>query len=236
MSILKINNLSVNKGKKTILSNLNIDIDYKKFISIIGHKGAGKTSLMLSIFDLLPDEMSVTSGDILYQEKSLYSSSTENEYRGKKISVVFSDAKVIFNNNYRVEKQIIHMLISQKIYKNKNKIKEKLGVYAQKLDLDISLLKEYPQSIDDKNIKKIGLILAIMFNPEILIIDDSFQGLDSITIKIFGLFLKELKKQMTIIYLSSMITSYIEISDSIYYINEGKTEKLDKNELEEKIY
>jgi ABC-type dipeptide/oligopeptide/nickel transport system ATPase component len=226
MSILKINNLNIIKKSssnstknKIIINNLSLDIDKNSFTTVIGNSDSGKTVLIDSIFDLLPKNLSLESGDIFYNGKSVLK--TKNNKNDNDIVVIFNNPKIIFNDNYKVKNQIIDMLLMKRKFQNKKDLLAKLYHYLELLDVDKKVLDNYPNYVDNKNIKKIAIVFAMLFNPKILIIDDSFHRLDSISIKLIYLFLKEFKDKLTIIFFTSINTSMINLSDKLYYLYNG---------------
>jgi ABC-2 type transport system ATP-binding protein len=85
-----ISNLTVNYGKKKVLSDLSLQIDICSINGIIGYNGAGKTTLLNSIFGLIdvPIESFVFNGEILKRtqigyleaQNFFYSNITGNDY------------------------------------------------------------------------------------------------------------------------------------------------------------
>ncbi len=230
MSILKISNLTIADNKEhPVIKNISMDISKNSFTTVIGNSGSGKTVLIDAVFNLLSKNLDVKSGDILYDKQSVFN--TDN-YQGDDIVLIFNSPGIIFNDNYKIEKQIQEMLLLKKKFNNKKEIKEQLYYYLKLLDIPETVLKKYPSKIDNKNIKKIAVILAVLFKPKILIIDDSFHSLDSITIKLIYLLLKSLKNKITIIFFTSINSSVIGLSDFVYYMYKGCIlESLNNNKL-----
>ncbi len=232
MSILKINNLTIiDKKKHPIIKKISLDIEKNSFTTIIGNSNSGKTVLLEAIFNLLSKELYIESGEILYDKQSVFEI---DDYSGDEIVLIFNTPKIIFNDNYKIENQIFDMLLSKKKFKNKWEIKKVLSHYLELLDIDSNVLKNYPYNIDNKNIKKLAIVLALLFKPKILVIDDSFHSLDSITIKLIYLLLKSLKNKMTIIFFTSINSSIVKLSDSVHYLYKGIIlESLNYNRLSE---
>lgn len=232
MAILKINNLIIIDNKKyPIIKKISLEIQKNSFTTIIGNSNSGKTVLLEAIFNLLPRELYVKSGEILYNKQSVFEI---DDYVGNEIVLIFNAPKIIFNDNYKIENQIFDMLLSKKKFKNKKEIRKVLSHYLDLLNIDNSILKNYPYNIDNKNIKKLAIILALLFKPKILVIDDSFHSLDSITVKLIYLLLKSFKDKITIIFFTSINSSIVKLSDSVHYLYKGSIlESLNYNKLSE---
>ena len=52
--MLKVNNLQTGYGKKQILNGISIHVEKGEVVAIIGHNGAGKSTMLKAIFGLLP--------------------------------------------------------------------------------------------------------------------------------------------------------------------------------------
>jgi len=235
MAILKINNLTIKSKIDNIhiIDKLSLSFKENSFNTIIGKTNSGKTVLAHSIFNILHKNLELESGDILYKEKSIFQIKDYDSYRGNDVAILFNNPRIIFNNNFRVEKQIIDMLLLKKKYNNKKEIRLKLKEFSDLLDLDYDLIASYPKNIDNKNIKKVAIILLLLFKPKIIIIDDSFHRLDSITVKLIYLLLKELKSKYTVLFFTSINSSILTLSDYVHYIYDGKIiESLNYNKID----
>jgi len=222
MSILKINNLEIiNSENNKIIKKLSLTIGKNSFTTVIGNSNSGKTLLIDAIFNLLPKGFKRTSGDILYNKESIFDINDYDDYRGNQISVIFNHPGIIFNSNYKIEKQIVEMLLLKKIFSSKKEIRKKLYYYLELLDIERFVVKKYPHEVNNKNIKKIAIIFSLLFNPKLLIIDDSFHGLDSITVKLIYLLLKEVKDKLTILFFTSINSSIVKLSDTVHYLYNG---------------
>ena len=91
---------------------------------------------------------------------------------------------------------------------------------VKKLDLDETKKVE---DLSLGNLKKLGIVLALMHNPKILILDEPTSGLDPIMQNVFYNLLKEEKEKGTTIFYSTHILSEVaKICDRVGIIKEGK--------------
>ena len=119
-------------------------------------------------------------------------------------------------------------------------VKDILNYHESFYDKDISkkrkelvklLRLDEKKKIEDLSLgnqKKVGIVLALMHEPEILILDEATSGLDPIMQNIFyELILEEKKKGTTILYSSHILSEVSKICDTIGFIKEGKIIKED---------
>ncbi|MBN2144806.1 MAG: ABC transporter ATP-binding protein, partial [Candidatus Aureabacteria bacterium] len=115
--LLTIKNLNVHFHNDSAVvkavENLNMQISCGEIIGLIGESGSGKSTIALSILNLLPSAGKIVSGEVLFSGKNL-SIMPETELRkirGKDIAMIFQDPAAYLNPVIRVGKQIAEPLI-----------------------------------------------------------------------------------------------------------------------------
>ena len=202
-NIIKVNNLSKSYGDFK-LSNLNIEIKKGSIIGLIGQNGAGKTTFIKLLLDLIKKD----SGDIL-----IFGQTINNDVKDK-IGIVLDDS--FFPEVIKV--QDINQIMKN-IYKAWDE--EMFFNYLKKFSLNGNMLIK---NLSTGMKKKLEIITALSHHPKLLILDEPTSGLDPIVRnEILDLFLEFIENGENSILFSSHITSDIEISaDYIIFIDKGK--------------
>lgn len=223
---IQINNLNFKyKGEKeNILENINLSIPAGSFIGILGKTGSGKTTLA----NILAKFYETPAGKIFFNDIDINDIERKSFY--EKFAYVMQD-------DYIYDNTIQHNIELYKKY-NKNDIKDAVEK-AELADTIEKLDKKYSTLIGDNGIKLSGgqkqrLILSrnIVTNPNILIIDNGFTGLDIDTRKKVVDNLNNRNNKTTLVIISSMMED-IKNADKIYKL-ENKT--LVKINMEEEVY
>ncbi|WP_270647545.1 ABC transporter ATP-binding protein [Paeniclostridium hominis] len=165
MSSVKIVNLTKSFNNIEILKNINIDINQGEFVTLLGKSGCGKSTTLKLIAGLVnPD-----SGDILFDEKSVLNTKTQN----REAVIVFQDYSLFPHMN--VFENIEFGLKIKKIKKNtrKNKVKELLNLV--KLE---DFEKKYPSQLSGGQKQRVAIARTLAVNPKILLLDEPFSSLD----------------------------------------------------------
>lgn len=165
MSSVKIVNLTKSFNNIEILKNINIDINQGEFVTLLGKSGCGKSTTLKLIAGLVnPD-----SGDILFDEKSVLNTKTQN----REAVIVFQDYSLFPHMN--VFENIEFGLKIKKINKNtrKNKVKELLNLV--KLE---GFEKKYPSQLSGGQKQRVAIARTLAVNPKILLLDEPFSSLD----------------------------------------------------------
>ena len=89
--LLEVTNLSLTIGENRLLNDISFNIEKGEIFALVGESGSGKSLTSLAIMRLLPDVVSVSSGDIKLQDKSLFSlpEYEMQKIRGKSIAMIF---------------------------------------------------------------------------------------------------------------------------------------------------
>lgn len=200
MIVLSTKNLTKTFNDKEVVKNVSFEIEEQTITGIIGRNGCGKTVLLKMLAGLyIP-----TSGSINYHGFEVI-----KDY-GVLIDTGFLDNESGFNN--------LKLLAILKNELNDDQIKEIMNYV--KLDLyNKTKYKNYSTGMK----QKLKLAQAIMENPQILILDEPFNGLDKESVKFFREKLKELKNAGKTIILTSHYEEDIKaLCDKVYEMEDGE--------------
>lgn len=223
---IQINNLNFKyEGEKeNILENINLSIPSGSFIGILGKTGAGKTTLA----NILAKFYAIPNGKIFFN--NIDTNDIERKSFYEKFAYVMQD-------DYIYDNTIKHNIELYKSYE-KNEVKEATEK-AELFDTIEKLDKKYDTLIGDNGIKLSGgqkqrLILSrnIVTNPNILIIDNGFTGLDIDTRKKVVDNLNNRNNKTTLVIISSMMED-IKNADKIYKL---ENKALVEMNMEEEVY
>ncbi len=151
---------------KLAVDNISLKIEAKDIFAFIGHNGAGKTTTIKSIVGILP----ITSGDILINGISVKKDAITAK---KKIAYVpdnpdlYENLKAIDYLNFVADVYQVPVLKRQ----------EEVEKWAKKFEI-YDELNEYIASYSHGMKQKLALISAFIHEPELLVLDEPFVGLD----------------------------------------------------------
>lgn len=208
MNILKVEKLCKKVGKKEILKNVSFQIDEGDILAFIGPNGAGKTTTIKCILGL----QRLTKGSI-----------TINGYDIKKDFV-----KAITHVGCLVESPDVYMYLT-----GMENLKIQAQMYKNVVLDDILRVVELvglEQVIHDKVSKyslgmreRLGIAIALLNNPKLLVLDEPTNGLDPEGIKDLRVLLKRLAKTGVGILISSHNLSELEnFCNRVCIISKGK--------------
>lgn len=220
MNILKIEKISKKIGKKQILKNVSFELNSGDILAFIGPNGAGKTTTIKCILGL----QKINSGKVII-----------NGYDIKKDFV-----HAIKNVGCIVEEPDVYMYLS-----GMENLKIQARMYKNVLKEDINRVVELvglEERIYDKVSKyslgmrqRLGIAIALLNSPNLLILDEPTNGLDPEGIKDLRILLKRLAKSGVGILISSHNLSELEsFCNRVCIIANGKiVEEANINEIKE---
>lgn len=218
-NILEVKNLTKYYGKIKGIENISFELKQGEIFGFIGPNGAGKSTTIRSIMNLI----NKTSGKVIIEGKEF----NKDDIKTKE-KIGYLPSEIYVYDDLTVKEMLDY---HEKFYKKdtnqrRKELVERLQLDEQKKIEDLSL----------GNLKKLGIILACMHSPQILILDEPTSGLDPIMQNTFYDLLKEEKKKgTTIIYSTHILSEVSKICDRVGIIKEGNLIKVEKiNELLEK--
>lgn len=203
---LELRNIEKSFGEKQVLKGVSLTAEGGKAFGLLGRNGAGKTTSIRMLMDVFPPN----SGEVLFD-------GTPIDYE-----------KVQFG--YLPEERGLYpkkKIIDQLVYFAELKgMKHADAVKSVDYWLDRLSMTEYRNkrldTLSKGNQQKIQLVTALAHNPEIVILDEPFSGLDPVNAMLLKDVVKEEIAKGKIVLFSSHQMNYIEeFCDSIAIINDG---------------
>lgn len=205
MNVIEVQSLRKYYGSNRGLEHATLTVKQGEIYGFIGPNGAGKTTLIRVLMGLLPKDQGVAKVfgvDCHMTETAIH----------QKVGYMPSEAA--FFPEYTVAELIEFF----------SQIRKPNPTYVKKLleTLDIDTLKPF-HALSFGNKKKIGILIALMHDPELLILDEPTTGLDPLIQKQFLNLLLDIKKQGKTIFLSSHVLSDIQkVCDRVGLIKNGE--------------
>ncbi|WP_333662817.1 ABC transporter ATP-binding protein [Chishuiella changwenlii] len=213
--MIQINNISKEYNGVRVIHIENLIINKGESIGLVGNNGAGKTTL----FSLMLDLIEPTTGEIKLNDIKV----NESE-EWKKVTTAFIDESFLIN--YLTPEEYFYF-IGDLRGQNKASIDAFIAQYEEFFNGEILGKKKYLRDLSKGNQKKVGIIAALIGDPEIIILDEPFANLDPSTqIRLKNL-IRDLtqNKEKTILVSSHDLNHTVEVSDRIIALNKGELVK-----------
>lgn len=163
------------------VNGLNLSLKKGEKLGLVGETGAGKTTLALSILQLLPKKVGqIASGSIMYDGEELLGKpdSYMLGLRGRRISMIFQDPMTSLNPTKTVGEQVYEVLHLHFPNLSKEQKQEKVDRMLQLVGIPASRKGEYPHQFSGGMKQRIVIAMALIAEPELLLADEPTTALD----------------------------------------------------------
>lgn len=214
-ALLEIKDLHKSFGNLDVIKGVDLEIDKGDILVIVGPSGSGK-STVLRCMNLLETP---TSGDIIFEGKSILDNKKEIDKVREKIGMVFQ------NFNLFPNKTIIDNIILAPM-KVKGKSKEDAMKKAEELLNRVGLIDKkdaYPTQLSGGQQQRIAIARALAMEPDVMLFDEPTSALDPEMVNEVLDVIKELAKEgMTMAIVTHEMGFAKEVADRVIFIDEGK--------------
>ena len=205
---LKVENVSKYFDNKLVVDNISFEINEPGVFGLLGTNGAGKTTTIRMILGIIKKD----KGEITWNGKAVDRKNVNFGYLPEERGI-YPKSKIFDQLLYFAE------LNGMKVQEASEEIKN----WMERLKID-----EYQNMTAEKlskgNQQKVQFITAILNNPELIVLDEPFSGLDPVNTELLKEVIIELvKKGKYIIMSSHQMTSIEEFCKDVVIINKGKT-------------
>lgn len=225
--ILEYRNVSIAYGKKTVVKDISFTLKSGKVLAIVGESGSGKSTIINAIYSVLTHCENIVHGDIFYQGTSLLKNSPEvnRQFYGKEIAMVFQNSEASLHPYYTIEKNL-NMIVKNHGILDKEKVRYQALQILKSMNVQdgMRILKSYPFELSGGLNQRVGLMMAMIMTPRILICDEPTSALDAVAQKQVVEALRSFQKQeqCAILMVSHNMAVVMEMADDIAVIRDGK--------------
>ncbi len=183
--LLDISNLAIAYGNAApTIENVNLQVDKGEILSIVGESGSGKTTVIRAVLGCLPATGRVSGGDIVFAGESLLSYSAKEwlALRGRNISMIFQDCGNMMNPIQTIGTQFIEYLQTHSDMGKADAVKKAEEMLAKMaLPNPENIMRSYPFELSGGMRQRVGIAMAIAFEPQLLLADEPTSALDVTT-------------------------------------------------------
>ena len=229
--LINICDLSVsvfeNNKEKFLVDHVDLQIPELSLTALVGASGSGKSTTALSILNLLPQGLSITTGEIFFRQENLLKISAERlrQIRGQNIGVVFQEPLYAFNPVFTMGEQVNEVLrfnTQLSSEQRRKRIYELFDLVGLNEPKQVSL--QYPHQLSGGMRQRAMIAQAIAANPGFIIADEPTSNLDvTMQAKIMELFVS-LKKQLSlsILLITHDLGLVRHFADRVAVMHKGK--------------
>lgn len=183
--LLDVKNLDISYGSKLTVSGVNIQLDKGEILSIVGESGSGKTTVIRAVMGCLPGRGHVSGGSITFDGRDMLKNTREDwrKISGSEMSMIFQDSGNMINPIRRIGEQFTDYILAHAPQKSKAEAAEMAKDMFNKVRLPNpqNIMNSYPFELSGGMRQRVGIAMAMMFRPKLLLADEPTSALDVTT-------------------------------------------------------
>ena len=209
--MIKIRNITKTYSKETVLKIDYLDINSGQTFGLVGNNGAGKTTL----FSVLLDLIKPTTGEVLNNGINVRTSED-----WKSFTSAFLDESFLIS--YLMPEEYFYFVGELRNF-SKKQVDEFLKQFEDLFNGEILGGKKFIRDLSKGNQKKVGIVAALIGDPEVIILDEPFANLDPTTQIRLKKIIKTLSQKVgvTVLVSSHDLKDVTEVSDRIVLLEKG---------------
>ncbi len=222
MAMIEFVNVEKFYGKFHALKNINLQFEQGEVVVVIGPSGSGKSTMLRCINGL----ESISSGQLLINDKDLHDKNTKLTEIRKNIGMVFQHFNLYPNKTVLENITLAPVKVLKETQENATKSAEKLLDRVGMLDKkDV-----YPSTLSGGQQQRVAIARGLAMKPEVLLFDEPTSALDPEMIgDVLNVMKKIAKDGMTMIVVTHEMGFAREVADRVIFMAEGEVVEESRN-------
>ncbi len=180
--ILEIKHLSVRYDGIPMVKDVSFSVNPGEILAVIGESGSGKSTILKAILGLLGNEGTVENGEILYKGREIthISGEAQRNIRGRQIGMIFQNSGAALCPVRKIKDQIYEAVRAHQRISRREVFDRALELMNQmNLTDGQRILNSYPFEMSGGMNQRIGILMAMILSPGVLLADEPTSALDA---------------------------------------------------------
>ena len=182
--MLEIKNITICYKNRPTVKNFTMTLKQGEIASLVGESGSGKTTVIRAVLGLLAGGGKVTAGDILFEGKSLLKNTSDQwrRLRGTDISMIFQDSGAMLNPTRKIGGVFVEYIRTHEDLSKSDAWKKGVHMLERmRLPSGENIMNSYPFQLSGGMRQRVGIAMAMTFQPKLLLADEPTSALDVTT-------------------------------------------------------
>lgn len=224
--LISVENLSAGTKYHQILKNISFDIYAGEVLCLLGQSGSGKTMTASAILNILPENIKISSGKILYGAEKFHKG-----IYGRYISTIMQNPASCFDSVFTIGQQLRDILKANNKAYSLEFMCKMLDMVSLKNQQDI--LNSYPYQLSGGMLQRIMISAAVSLESKVIIADEPTSDLDVLGQREILDLILNLKHENSAVFMITHNLSVVkQMADRVIVMKNGSVvDCFNKNEL-----
>lgn len=217
-------------GPIQIVKNVSFSLDKGQVLALIGESGSGKTTIALSLMGFTKPGCFFSGGEVLLGEDNLLNATPVQlrKWRGRRMTYIAQSAAAAFNPSQRLIDQVIESALIHGLGTRNELIHKAIKLFKElALPNPDEIGQRYPHEVSGGQLQRIMAAMALIVDPELVILDEPTTALDVTTqVEVLQVFRKVVQQRnVTAVYVSHDLAVVAQVADKVVVLNHGEVKE-----------
>ncbi|TQF37154.1 microcin ABC transporter ATP-binding protein [Bradyrhizobium sp. UNPF46] len=209
------------------VDGVSLDLRPGKIVCVVGESGSGKSMCAHALMGLLPDTVSITSGEIQFEGRDLLKLDDDGwrDLRGRRLAMIFQEPMTALNPLMRIGDQMAEMFEAHGLLTPKERRAKALSL-AREVGLPDPerIVRAYPHQLSGGQRQRAMIAMALALEPAVLVADEPTTALDVTTQAQILKLIRNLQRNrnMAVMFITHDFGVVADIADQVVVLRHGK--------------
>ncbi|MCS3728956.1 peptide/nickel transport system ATP-binding protein [Bradyrhizobium betae] len=209
------------------VDGISLDLKAGKIVCVVGESGSGKSMCAHALMGLLPDTVSTTSGEIMFEGRDLLKLDEDGwrDLRGRRLAMIFQEPMTALNPLMRIGDQMAEMFEAHGLLTPRERRAKALSL-AREVGLPDPerIVRAYPHQLSGGQRQRAMIAMALALEPAVLVADEPTTALDVTTQAQILKLIRNLQRNrnMAVMFITHDFGVVADIADQVVVLRHGK--------------
>ncbi|MDY6873532.1 MAG: ABC transporter ATP-binding protein [Chloroflexota bacterium] len=227
--LMQVRDLSVTYntrlGPVSAVDHVSFDIAKGEILGLVGESGCGKSTMGKALMRMIQIPGRITSGQLIFEGEDImtYDQNQMQDFRGRKISMIFQDPMTSLNPVQRVDEHIIEAIQVHEPETSKEEALQRASTLIERLGIQKRRMSSYPHQLSGGMRQRVMVGLGLVLNANLIVADEATTSLDVIVEAKLADQFRDIRDEfgVTLLVITHNIALVAELSDRVAVMYAG---------------
>ncbi|MBG0783515.1 MAG: ABC transporter ATP-binding protein [Anaerolineaceae bacterium] len=227
--LMKIRDLSVTYktrlGMVSAVDHVSFDIQKGEILGLVGESGCGKSTMGKALMRMIQVPGRITNGELIFENEDImkYDEKQMQDFRGRKISMIFQDPMTSLNPVQRMDEHIIEAIRVHEPETSKQDALERATKLVERLGIQKRRMNSYPHQLSGGMRQRVMIALGLILNANLIVADEATTSLDVIVEAKLADQFRDIREEfgVTLLVITHNIALVAELCDRVVVMYAG---------------